>query len=92
MVYASSRKGCKVKLKIIKKPEYSAGKWRLVYEDGEDVYHAVTIQVDGKEVRYDGPFCSNTKEELIEKVLAEMVELSRKLREARLEAIRRPIA
>ena len=80
-----------MKLRIVKKSEYSAGKWRLVYEDGQDVYHPVTIQVDGKEVKYDGPFCADSKERLIEMVLEAMVELSQKLKQARLEALRQPI-
>ena len=80
-----------MKLRIVKKSEYSAGKWRLVYEDGQDAYHPVTIQVDGKEVKYDGPFCADSKERLIEMVLEAMVELSQKLKQARLEALRQPI-
>ena len=80
-----------MKLGIVKKQEYSSGKWRLVYEDGQDVYHSVTIQVDGKEVRYDGPFCADTKDRLIEMILDAMVELSSKLKEARLEILKQPI-
>ena len=80
-----------MKLRIVKKPEYSSGKWRLVYEGGQDVFHPVTIKVDGKEVRYDGPFCADSKDRLIEMVLEAMVELSQKLKHARLEALRQPI-
>jgi hypothetical protein len=80
-----------VKLRIVKKPEYSAGKWRLVYEDGQDVYHSAAIQVDGKEVRYDAPFCADSKERLIEMVLEAMVAFSVQLRQARADALKQPI-
>lgn len=80
-----------MKLRIVKKHEYSAGKWRLVYEDGQDVYHPVTIQVDGKEVRYDGPFCADSKERLIEMVLEAMVAFSIQLRELRADVLGQPI-
>ena len=80
-----------MKLRIVKKPEYSSGKWRLVYEDGQDVYHAATIQVDGKEVRYDAPFCADSKERLIEMILEAMVALSVQLRQARADALRQAI-
>ena len=80
-----------MKLRIVKKPECSSGKWRLVYEDGQDVFHPVTIQVDGKEVRYDAPFCADSKERLIEMILEAMVALSVQLRQARADALRQAI-
>ena len=80
-----------MKLRIVKKPEYSSGKWRLVYEDGEDVYHAATIQVDGREVECNAPFCADSKERLIEMVLEAMVALSVQLRQARADALRQAI-
>ena len=80
-----------MKLRIVKKHEYSAGKWRLVYEDGQDVYHAATIQVDGNDVRYNAPFCADSKERLIEMVLEAMVALSVQLRKARADALKQPI-
>ena len=80
-----------MKLRIVKKPEYSAGKWRLVYEDGQDVYHSATILVDGNDVRYDAPFCADSKERLIEMVLEAMVALSVQLRQARADALKQPI-
>ena len=80
-----------MKLRIVKKSEYSAGKWRLVYEDGQDVYHPVTIQVDGNDVQYNAPFCADSKERLIEMVLEAMVALSVQLRKARADALKQPI-
>ena len=80
-----------MKLRIVKKSEYSAGKWRLVYEDGQDVYHPVTIQVDGNDVQYNAPFCADSKERLIEMVLEAMAALSVQLRKARADALKQPI-
>lgn len=65
-----------MKLDITKKPEYSAGKWRLTNEFGEDVYMAQMLETSpGNGVMVDMPVCDETKESLIRKVL-ELLEMA----------------
>lgn len=59
-----------MKLDITKKPEYSAGKWRLTNEFGEDVYMAQRLETSpGNGVMVDMPVCDETKEGVVRKVL-----------------------
>ena len=69
-----------MKVKIVKKNEYSRGKWRLVYDSGDDVFYPKTLEIDGKKVRFNAPICADTKDALIENVLSLMVEMSTQLR------------
>jgi hypothetical protein len=69
------------KLSIVRKPEFSAGKWRLVDNNNHDMYYPEVIRAHQSEpLVANMPICADTKDALIDRILGIMVSMATKLK------------